>query len=390
MQQANFRQKTKVPPFSLQSDGNSLYCYKMLRLMSSCRKITDFGELLLMKKRLLILLLAVLVLTGCAGASDPEASRSSSRYLTSMDTVMKLTAYGARRETALDAAQAEILRLDSLLSTGLETSEVSRLNREGSACLSEDSEKLYRQSAALFESTGGAFDITVYPLVQLWGFSTKQYHIPTEAELTEALSRVGASRIVFRPESREIVLGQGQAIDFGGIAKGYTSQRVIDIFQQEGIRSAMISLGGNIQCLGSKPDGNPWKIGIRDPWDENGIYAAVQVVDKAVITSGGYERFFVDEATGKTYRHILDPRTGVPAESGLSSVSIVTADGTLGDGLSTALYILGLEEASVYWRSHSDSFEAILICDDGSLYATEGLKDRITSEHLIHWILKKA
>ena len=341
-----------------------------------------------MKTRFLALLLIVLMFTGCGSATDPDAAISSSRHLTSMDTIMKLTAYGANREAALDAAESEILRLDSLLSTGLETSEVSRLNREGSGKLSSDSEALLRQAASLFESTDGAFDITVYPLMQLWGFSTKQYHVPTEEELASTLSRVGFDRIVCQPGSGEITLGERQAIDFGGIAKGYTSQRVMELFRQAGVRSGMASLGGNIQCLGTKPDGSPWKIGIRDPWNDSGIYAVVQVVDQAVITSGGYERFFVDEATGKTYRHILDPRTGLPAENGLASVSIITADGTLGDGLSTSLYIMGLEEAGDYWRSHSDSFDAVFILDDGSLYATEGLKNKITSEHSIQWILK--
>ena len=158
-----------------------------------------------------------------------------------------------------------------------------------------------------------------------------------------------------------------------------------DILKTAGIQRAMVSLGGNVQCLGTKPDGTPWSIGIRDPWNsQSGIYCAVSITDKAVITSGGYERFF--QQNGKTYLHILDPRTGYPAESGLSSVSIVSSDGTLGDGLSTALYIMGLETASNYWRAHKEEFDAVLIGDDGTLYATEGLRGSIRSEHEIQFI----
>ena len=315
-----------------------------------------------MKKIFVLLLSMLLLLSGCS----TEKNEASTRYLTTMDTVMTLTAYGPHREQGLDLAQAEIENLNSLLSTGLPGSEISRLNQAGAATLSQE--------------PLGLFDPTVYPLVRLWGFYDKRYHVPTAAELGDLLPLVGADHI--RIEGSRVTLGTGQQIDLGGIGKGYASQRACEILKQAGVESALLSLGGNIQCIGTKPDGSPWNIGIRDPFgDESALYAAVKVENQAVITSGGYERFFEDPETGKIYRHILDPRTGYPAQSGLSSVSIITNDGALGDGLSTALYIMGLEQATEYWRSHADSFEAILISDDGTLYATSGLKDRISSEH---------
>ena len=336
-----------------------------------------------MKKRFVIFLLAALLLSGCT--ADPEAAKSSSVYLTSMDTVMQLTAYGRGRDEALAQAQAEIERLDALLSTGSPESEVSRLNAQGSLILSQDTGDLFREALALAQDTDGLFDITVYPVVKLWGFYDKAYHVPTDSELSSAMALVGYQRVSYDAGTRTAALGEGQSIDLGGIGKGYTSQRVTDILKAAGIKSAMVSLGGNVQCLGSKPDGTAWNIGIRDPWNsQSGIYCAVSITDKAVITSGGYERFF--EQDGKTYLHILDPRTGYPAESGLSSVSIVTSDGTLGDGLSTALYIMGLEGASDYWRAHKEEFDAVLIAGDGTLYATEGLKGFIRSEHEIQFI----
>lgn len=336
-----------------------------------------------MKKVFIFLFTAVLLLSGCG--SDPEAGKSSSVYLTSMDTVMQLTAYGRGREEALAQAQAEIERLDALLSTGSEQSEISRLNAGGSLTLSQDTGNLFREALSLSEDTDGLFDITIYPVVKLWGFYDKAYHVPTDQELSSAMALVGSDRVHYDADTRTATLGTGQSVDLGGIGKGYTSQRVTEILKNAGIKSAMVSLGGNVQCLGTKPDGTAWNIGIRDPWNsQSGIYCAVSITDKAVITSGGYERFF--EQDGKTYLHILDPRTGYPAESGLSSVSIVTSDGTLGDGLSTALYIMGLDEASGYWRAHKEEFDAVFITDDGTLYATEGLRSSIRSEHSVQFI----
>lgn len=322
-----------------------------------------------------------------AATPDPQASERSTIYVDSMDTFMELSAFGSNRMTALKAAEKEIQRLNDLLSIGLEDSEISRVNRAGRGTVSADTAAMIREALILFEETDGAFDLTVYPLMDLWGFVSKEYHVPTEEELAETMARVGAERVTLDDASGLVTLDEGQAIDLGGIAKGFTSQRLMEVFRENGVESAIVSLGGNIQCLGSKPDGSPWRIGVKDPVNpETGLSAIVQIVDKAVITSGGYERFFVDEATGTTYRHIIDPSTGYPAENGLSSVSIVTSDGMLGDGLSTALYIMGLEKAAEYWRTHSEEFDAILIDNDGKLYVTAGIADSVTSDHAIEII----
>lgn len=332
-------------------------------------------------KRIFGIFLCLFLLSGCGTAGEAEAS---TRYLTAMDTVMSLTAYGPNRDRALEEAVAEIQRLDGLLSIGSDDSDISRLNREKTAVLSPDAASLLESALDLARDTQGVFDPTVYPLVKLWGFYDKDYHVPSRQELSDALAKVNY-REVSLGEDRQATLGPGQQIDLGGIGKGYTSQRVTELLRQAGVTSAMVSLGGNIQCLGAKPDGSPWNIGIRDPFGEE-LYAAVRVTDKAVITSGGYERYFEDPETGIIYRHILDPRTGFPTEKGLSSVSIVTSDGTLGDGLSTALYIMGLEEATQYYQAHRDAFEAVFITDDGTLYATEGLRGSLTSQYDIHYL----
>ena len=333
-------------------------------------------------KRILLILLICIQLAACAHpapAPDPEAAEREVRYVEAMDTFMTLTACGAHRADALDAAEAEIRRLDALLSIGNPDSEISALNRAGSAALSEDSRAMVERALELHAQTGGRFDITILPLMELWGFTSGEHHVPTEAELTEALSRVGADRLTYQPDTGKLTLDPGQSIDLGGIAKGYTSQRVMEIYRAAGVTSGLVSLGGNVQCLGARPDGTPWRIGIQDPWGAEGaMVAVVEVVDEAVITSGGYERYFVDEDTGITYQHILDPGTGMPANGDLASVTIVSPDGTLADGLSTALYIMGLARAADYWRAHSDAFQAILIDRDGAIYVTEGLAPSVT------------
>lgn len=334
-------------------------------------------------KRIFVVFLCLFLLSGCAAGGN--AGASSTRYLTAMDTVMSLTAYGENRDGALEKAVAEIQRLDDLLSIGNENSDISRLNREKNAVLSPDTWSLLSQALNLAQDTQGVFDPTVYPLVKLWGFYDKDYHVPTRQELSQALALVDYREVSLSQDSYGASLGKGQQIDLGGIGKGFASQRVTELLRDAGVTSAMVSLGGNIQCLGAKPDGSPWNIGIRDPFGEE-LYATVRVTDKAVITSGGYERYFEDPETHHIYRHILDPRTGFPAEKGLSSVSIVTSDGTLGDGLSTALYIMGLEDATAYWQAHREDFEAVFITDSGTLYATEGLRGSMTSQHDIHYL----
>ena len=294
-----------------------------------------------------------------------------------MDTVMRLTAYGSRSEEAVDAAIAEIQRLDALLSTGSASSEITRLNGAGGGPVSEDTGCLLTAALSLYRETGGLFDCTIYPLMELWGFPTKAYHVPTESELAAVLPLVDAAGVQF--DGRTLLLAEGQRMDFGGIAKGYASQRVIEIFRTYGVTSAMAYLGGNIQVLGTKPDGSSWRIGIQDPDGTTGAALAVLPVrDRAVVTSGGYERYFVED--GKTYIHILDPRTGCPAESDLLSVTVVAEDGTLADALSTSLFIMGRKGAEEYWRKSGGAFDMVLVAEDRTLYVTEGIGGSIEAK----------
>lgn len=359
------------------------------------------------RTRLALVLAAMLLLTACgntegdssAGAAASVAGKSAQGEIPSatgelfaMDTYMTVTCYGERCEEALSASLEEIQRLDDLLSVGNPDSEIAKLNTQGSGTISEDTATMVEQALKLTETTGGAFDITVYPLMELWGFTTGAFAVPNQAELTKLLKNVGSDRLEYDPESSTLTLGDGQGIDLGGIAKGFTSDRMMEILEAHDLISGVVSLGGNVQCYGTKPDGTPWRCGIKNPLkpdDSDSYLGVLEVEGKAVITSGAYERYFEDETTGKTYHHILDPANGYPADQGLLSVTIVSEKGILADGLSTACYVMGLEEAIDYWRNNGQDFDLILMTEDQEVYLTEALRDSFTSEFPTHVIMKE-
>lgn len=301
---------------------------------------------------------------------------SFEKQIFAMDTYMTFRASGEKSKEAVEAAVSEIQRLDELLSATDPSSEVFRLNEQGGGVVSEDISILLERGMDFYETTGGLFDLTVYPLMELWGFPSGNYHVPSETEIQNTLKQIGFEKIFF--DGKQLKLSEGQKIDFGAIAKGYASDRVIEIYRSFGIENGMVSLGGNIKTLGLNSSGQPWKIGIQSPWEKTGeIAASVRVTGKAVVTSGGYERFF--EEQGTTYIHIMNPKTGFPAESDLSSVTIISEDGTLADALSTAIYLMGSEQGTAFWRKYGELFEMVLIDEQGKIYATEGIAGEFES-----------
>lgn len=338
------------------------------------------------KKSIALLLAMVMVcamaLAGCSGKNGETDGTDAnaepySKDIFAMDTYMTVSAYGEQGEKAVDSAVKEINRLDALLSTGKDTSEVSALNKNEGGDLSADTNALMDAALDLYESTDHVFDITIYPVMKLWGFTDQNYKVPSDGDLKAALELVDASTLSYDAKAKTVDFTvKGTKIDFGGIAKGYTSATVAQLYRDLGVTSGLINLGGNVQTVGLKPDGSEWRIGIQHPEDENGMLGVVTTHDEAVITSGGYERNF--EEDGVTYHHIIDPSTGYPADSGLISVTIVSEDGTLADGLSTSLFIMGREKATEYWKSHQKDFDFILCEEDGTLVVSSGLKDRFT------------
>jgi thiamine biosynthesis lipoprotein len=347
-----------------------------------------------MKRLFNILILSVLIFGGCTTNQVQETTSqeqvqeeipSSTKQIFAMDTYMTVTAYGTNAEEATTKAEERINELDELLSTGSEDSEVSKLNQAGKATLSADTAILMQKSLDLYQETGGAFNVAIYPIMQAWGFTTGDYKVPAESELQQLLSLTDVNQISYDSQTKEVeFLMDGMEIDFGGIAKGYTSSEIMDIFKECGIESGLVSLGGNVQTLGYKTDGSQWRVAVQNPDETEDYLGVLETHDKAVITSGGYERYF--EEDGKTYHHIIDTETGFPAQNGLTSVTIVSSDGMLADGLSTSLFVMGLEKASEFWKEHSDEFDAILLTEDGELYVTEGISDEFTSDLTINLI----
>ena len=313
-------------------------------------------------------------------ASDLEKSEASESEIFALDTAITLKVYGSKRVEVLKKLEDKINELDDMLSTGKETSEVSRLNRSGEAVLSPTMANLIKRSKAIYNKTDGLFDITIYPLMELWGFSTKNYKVPSGKEIAEKLKLVGFDKIDFNEETRKISFkNKGMEIDFGGIGKGYITDELVKILTDENVESAIINLGGNVFGFRKKPDGSLWNIAIRDPNEPDKYMAAIRLEDSAVITSGGYERYF--EENGIIYHHILDPRTGKPSDSGLKSVSIISKDGTLADALSTSLFIMGEEKAIGYWKENGSNFDILLMTNDNRLLVSAGIKDKVISDN---------
>ena len=318
-------------------------------------------------KRLLALALALLLLSGCAPAQPLE------RTFFAMDTVMTLRLYQGGDEALLDAAQDRVAELEGLLSVTDENSEVYALNRDGAAAgLSPDTADLLRTALEMCGRTGGALDISTYPVLRAWGFTTGEYTVPSGEDISALLPLVDYTRVGLDGDAA--FLPPGMEIDLGSVAKGYTGDQLSRLLRENGVASALLDLGGNIQAVGAKPDGSPWRVAIRAP-EGGGTVGVVEVEDQAVITSGGYERYF--EEDGVRYWHILDPETGKPARNGLASVTVVGESGVLCDGLSTALFVLGLDGALDHWRRYQD-FEAVFVSEDGSVTITAGLEGRFT------------
>ena len=323
-----------------------------------------------------VLALMLLLCAACGNGetADPGAEERVTRTVFAMDTVMDITPYGANAEAAAEAAAARIAELERLFSVTLEDSDISAVNRAAGerVPVSEETATLISEALDYCAATRGALDISVYPVLRAWGFTTQEYRVPGEAERMELLSKVDYSKV--QCDGLDVTVPEGMEIDLGSVAKGYTGDEIMRIFRQSGVTSGMISLGGNVQVLGTKPNGNPWRIAIQDPTGD-GYVGVIEAADEAVITSGGYERYF--EQDGEVYWHIIDPATGAPAKNGVISATIVSDSGLRCDALSTALFILGQDAAADYWRAHGD-FDYLLVLDNGTIVLSEGIADRFT------------
>ena len=327
-----------------------------------------------MTKRILALALTCALVcalgTGCQ--KEPEKAETT---IFAMDTVMTLTVYGEGGQEAVDRGVERIYDLEHRLSATGEDSEIYALNhREGGAyTLSAETAGLLGDALDLCAATGGVLDVTAYPAVRAWGFTTGEYRLPEQDELDALAANIDYSAVELDRSSGLVTLPAGMELDLGAVAKGRAGDELAALLREAGITSALLDLGqSTILALGPKPDGSPWRIGVQDPAGE-GYLGVLELKDMAMGTSGGYQRYF--EEDGVRYWHILDPDTAAPARSGLASVTVVGPSGLTCDGLSTALFVMGLEEGTSFWRSHrSLDFDVLFLTDDGSIFITSGLK----------------
>jgi len=290
-----------------------------------------------------------------------------------MGTVMAHAAYGPNAQAALQAVTHEARRLEQLLSRFVPDSDVAAINRTAGMArqtVSTETLAVLTQAQALSALCGGAFDITVAPLVDLWDVQHATAP-PAAARIRRAAALVDYRDLTLCQNTFEAMLRRpGQALDLGGIGKGYASDAFMRLLMSMGITSAYANLGGNVSTLGARPDGAPWRVGIRHPRGD-GLLCAVEMIGQAVVTSGDYERFFIDRR-GKRYHHILDPRAGRPAAKGLISATVVAPEAMAADALSTALLASGME-AGLDWFSQYGAAQAILIDERLNLYCSKGL-----------------
>ncbi|WP_255883923.1 MULTISPECIES: FAD:protein FMN transferase [unclassified Ruminococcus] len=312
---------------------------------------------------MLLLIFFILILTGCNGGEVKA-------QLYAMNTVVDLTFYGGD-ETAL--VSSELNRLESILSVTREQSDISKINASNgnTVTVSEDTANVLKTAQTVYSDTQGCFDPTIYPVLRLWGFTGDSFRVPADSEINGALEKVGFASVSI--DGCSLTAPKGVELDLGGIGKGYAGKMCRDLLKKSSVQSALLSIGGNVQTVGLKPDGSRWTVALKNP-DGGDALCKISIGECAVVTSGGYERYF--EENGKRYHHIIDPKTGRPAESEFKSVTVICEDGAVADALSTAFYVGGREVISKYLSGNSD-VEVILYTNDNKLEATSGIKENI-------------
>lgn len=291
-----------------------------------------------------------------------------------LNTVVTITIYDSQDTSLLDDALALCDHYEEIFSRTKKSSELYQLNQgllprsEDGFSISSDLEALIQSGLSYSELSQGAFDISVEPVSSLWDFTSGEKVVPPENQIQDALSLVNYKNVKVKNGSLSFQQ-EGMGLDLGAIAKGFISDKIKEFLVSKGVKSATINLGGNVLCIGSKPDKTPFRIGIQKPFaDRNETAAVVNITDKAVISSGIYERYF--EKEGKIYHHILNPKTGYPCETSLISVTIIADHGVDGDGLSTACFALGLEKGMELINTLPD-VQAVFITDDYKLHYSD-------------------
>ena len=347
-----------------------------------------------------VLVCPMLLFTGCENITDADTSITGNEPISissiKLNTAVQITIYDSQDKALLDDCLALCDKYELVFSRTNEKSELYKLNHRkdtsdkdpnadgqttpypvsGTADtwhISEDLASLLSQGLSITRESDGAFDIAIAPLTSLWDFTAEDPKVPDDAAIQKALPLCSSDGVTI--DGQDITLPSDDIqFDVGAIAKGYIADRMKDLLVKKGVKSAIINLGGNVLCIGSKPDGTPFKVGIQKPFaDRNETEAVMDITGKSVVSSGIYERCF--KQNGKLYHHILNPKTGYPYDNSLISVTIISDQSVDGDALSTTCFALGLEDGLKF--AEKKGVQAVFITEDYELHYTDGFQDEI-------------
>lgn len=323
----------------------------------------------------LLLIFSLGILAGCSKNNKPSEPLSKSEIL--MGTVVTVTLYDSNDQKILDKVFNKVKELESTLSINENGTLVDKINQAAGSNpvkVDYDTYAVIKKGIEYSKLSNGLFDISVGPIVKLWNIGLPEAKVPTQEEIDEKLPLIGYNDVELNDKDETVYLKRnGMMIDLGGIAKGYAADVISNMLTEEGVKNAIINLGGNVFAHGKKLNGDDWKIGIQNPFSERGgLVGTVTTSNKSIVTSGIYERYI--EKDGVKYHHILSPTTGYPYENEIAGITIVSDTSTDGDALSTSVFAMGVENGMKFVNS-IDGIDAIFITKDNKVYITEGLKN---------------
>lgn len=297
-----------------------------------------------------------------------------------MGTVVDVTIYDSNDEKILDRVFEKVKELEKTLSINENGTLVDEINAEAGikpVKVDDDTYNIIKKGIEYAKLSNGLFDISVGPIVKLWNIGLPEAKVPTQDEINEKLPLIGYEDIELNENDKTVFLKRtGMMIDLGGIAKGYTADVISNILTEEGVKSAIINLGGNVFTHGKKVNGDEWRVGIQNPFSDRGdIVGSITTSNKSIVTSGIYERYI--EKDGIKYHHILSPKTGYPYENEIAGITIISDTSTDGDALSTSVFAMGVEDGMKFVNS-IDGIDAIFITKDNKVYITDGIRSVFT------------
>ena len=330
-------------------------------------------------RHILALLLCLAMTLPLAACTDE--GKSETRRVATLGGLADITAYGKDAAAALPEAEAALTSVDAMVNTFDENSRIYAVNHSGgeAVVISAQVASMIETARTVSNQTDGALDLTIYPIMDAWGFLSGNYTVPDEDTINALLTHTGMNRVKLSADQESgdymLQLPEDVQITLDCVARGAATNAAISALRAKGIKSAVISMGGNVQTLGVKPDGSKWNIAVMDPNDRNAYIGYLTLGETAVVTSSPTELSFTHR--GALYHHIMNPETGMPASTSLRSMTIVCADAQMADCLSTALFVLGERKAMQYWRDHH-GFEMLMITQDGRIVCTNGLYGTFT------------